>query len=213
MSEFIHVYELRCRRCMGELAGMPTDKVFTCAACNVAFFPSDGALNAVPLHWALAPDENVVPMYLPFWKMDVDVSVTAPNGNPVTRETAARNISAVWVAAFYENRPSYFGNPGLNLTIVRAAPSVAAARPPSAEVKGIIRSVDDAKRYATLFVTQILDKEKDVTGYGIDVSFRAAALWAMPFEYREAEDILVDLISGSTYQSAVVQYFKEMIMR
>lgn len=212
MGASINVYELRCPDCGIAINGLATDTVFTCSPCARAYIPHAGKLVPQQLFWA-APiiQSNQAVVFLPFWKMAVDIAIYDPDERLVTSSTVVRDIDSIWVAAFYEVRPAYFGNPGLNFSIARINPLAVEQGERLRKVVGMVRSISEATAYAPLFVTHILDKATDVTGYRIDVSVTALQLWAMPFAFTPHTKGLHDLVAGFTYQSAIVEYLDEMI--
>ena len=208
MSNF-HVTALHCPDCGSALEGVETDRVFACLDCATAVEIRQGKKHQVPLYFAPVAVATRLPLlYLPFWRTAVRISVRDPEGADVLANTVAAHMDAVWVSAFYEVRPNYHGNPGLDLTAREATLLSEEFPPKGARLPGGRRTWEEAARYTSAYVIDLLDKERDVTGFDISVVPSAPEYWAVPFAYDTVSRTIADLTGGRSYNVAVVENFR-----
>jgi hypothetical protein len=192
----LKVIPLVCPDCGTPLAGLPHDRLFFCVPCKKALSPKNDDWVRRPLLTpkitAPAPAQVI---HLPFWELKVQAQAT-PGNKP--QEVACRLLPQygnIWIAAFTLVRASYFGDVGLAFTekLIRLEPLP--DFPARLAVAGCTREIEEAVRYAELFITLILDKRADVTGMKISLAVQGARLWAIPFA--DQGNQIQDLIIGS----------------
>ena len=239
-SGSIQIYELRCPECMHRLNGVSSDKLFVCASCGDVYCATGGHLKKEALYIAAVPhpetfngdeaasngDEALTrdadsevyePLFLPFWRFTIEVHVTDAHQNDITRVSGADGLNAVWVPAFFEVRPNILGNPGMNLTMAKVTPTPT-LWPADAQMllPGGARRVDEAAIYVQPFVSGVLDRAHDISGYNISVTTHSAEYWALPFSHSSAnspvEMTLTDMLCGVTYPANMVERIDEIIM-
>lgn len=180
----LRVTALVCPDCGGPLAGLRYDKVYFCKPCGqaVALGPDTDPWVRYPLSFALLKDDPGIPvLYLPFWELGINAIATATNKNQARVADIISGIKSAWVSGFTMLRASYFGDLGLLYTERFVNLSPAENVPHQARVAGCTRSIEDALRYARLFITLMADKKADVTGMEFDIKTTDARLWAIPF--------------------------------
>jgi len=197
--------ELICPDCRSPLSGLSTDRIFTCADCGSAILLHEGRSEVFPLHMAVAHPTSGQMVWLPFWRMAVAISVADPDGVDVTARSVVAQVTHVWVCAFFEHRPACFGNPGFDLTARRAAPDFLTPLPRGLSLCGGARTADQASRYARVFITDMLDRQKDVTGYDIRVTVGPMEYWGIPFAFDKENRRLTDLTGGKSYSASILE--------
>jgi hypothetical protein len=209
----VHVYELKCPECADSLHGASGDRLFVCASCQKVYGAMDGILKREPLYVA-SPIHSCTAqlLWLPFWRFAVDIHIRDGSGEEVTSRFRTGKIRHAWVAAFYEVRPSFLGNPGLTLTTadVVVEPML---WPADRELKlsGAARREEDARAYPRPFISGIIDREKDISNYRIDVSVQPGEFWAVPFDNNPTDRTLTELLTGTVYPAAVVECFEQLV--
>jgi hypothetical protein len=173
----------------------------------------DGALKREPLYVA-SPVHSCTAelLLLPFWRFAVDIHIMGRRGEEVTSRFRAGKIRHAWVAAFYEVRPSFFGNPGLTLTVANVA--VEPMLWPADKVlklSGAARREEDARAYPRPFISGIIDREKDISNYRIEMSVQPGEFWAVPFDCNPTDRTLTELLTGTVYPAAVVECFEQLV--
>lgn len=191
----LRIMPLVCPDCGRTLFGLRYDKVFMCMSCLQGLAPSDNGWARYKLIFPQldrAPAE--MPLYLPMWKLQVEVNADPQNKFQKASLRVLDDIKAVWVTGFSIIRPSYYADPGLAYTQQGVNPEPYDGIPQRAFVAGCTRGVEEADRYANLFITLMLDKKADVTGMEINVTPTSYSLWAMPF--MERGDKIHDMLAG-----------------
>jgi hypothetical protein len=226
MSNF-KVTRLICPSCQDDLYGLKSDNVFTCRSCQTAFDVAGGSMEAFFINFASFKNSGIKGniIYLPVWKLSVETDVTESAGISNIKKSMAEEMrgsgpaewflkwspKTVWVCGFFENRPAYLGNPGLDLTEQQSDPVLSPGPPEEAVVVGIARTKNQAYRYARIFVTAILDRHKDVTGIKIDVKVTGTELWAFPFLFNAQNGNLINLTNDMVYSAAILDSLPEII--
>jgi hypothetical protein len=194
----INVLPLLCPNvdCGKTLTCLRYDKLFTCTPCKTAFRIKDRHMHPHPITFAAlqnAAEKSL--LYLPFWKLTVDVETTAAQKEQANVVKVLGQIQTLWVTGFSMRRPDLHGDLGLAMSEKRLQIPMADPPPPGGTVTGISRDPDQAARYGEIFVTAMLDKRADVTGMEIRVKVNNVALWALPFD--DQGQVLIDLITNT----------------
>lgn len=194
----LKVIALVCPDCGRSLVGMRYDRIFFCMSCNQGLFSRDEGWERYPLHFAALEEHSVKPaLYLPVWKLEIAIEAAPVNDQQEEALKKVREkIKSAWVTGFTVLRPSYYGDLGLIYTESGIELNELETVPAGVYVAGCTRAVEDASRYAELFVTLILDKKADVTGMDISMETQAASLWAIPFA--DSGDKIMDLVTGNS---------------
>jgi len=194
----IKVLPLRCPDpdCHQTLSCLRYDKLFSCAHCQTAYGIENGKLHPYALFFAALPKaaENAL-LYLPFWKLAVDVKTVAVDEKQESTTRGLGPIQILWVTGFSMRRPDFHGDLGMLMSEKQIAVPRADQPPSGATVTGISRDPAQAVHYGEVFVTAMLDKRADVTGMKIEVQVNTIELWALPFD--DQGEFLIDLITGT----------------
>ncbi|MFO8058630.1 MAG: hypothetical protein R6V10_15195 [bacterium] len=191
----LKILPLVCPDCGRTLFGLRYDKVFMCMQCLLGLAPAEQGWKRYKLEFPVL-DETPAdpPLYLPMWKMKVDVKADPQNKFQKASLRILEDLDHVWATGFSIIRPSYYADPGLAYTEQKVDPEAYDGIPPRAFVAGCTRGTEEADRYAELYVTLMLDKRADVTGMEINVTPLSYSLWAMPFTEREGK--VRDMFAG-----------------
>jgi len=193
----LRVVPLVCPDCGRGLVGLRYDKLFFCMTCTQGVFFKEEGCERYPLHFVAPGDVRVkVSLHLPMWELGIRVEATPANDQQEEALKRLDQLKSVWVTGFTVVRPSYYGDLGLIYTERGVEPETSERMPPGAYIAGCTRTIEDASRYAGLFVTLILDKKADVTGMDLSIETEQAALWAIPFT--DTGDKITDLIAGAS---------------
>ncbi|MBN2528238.1 MAG: hypothetical protein JXR76_17730 [Deltaproteobacteria bacterium] len=214
MTMSLRIYELRCPGCLNDLSGITSDKVFICGNCQKAFGAHNGKLTEEQLFFGASQhslDKNDITIFLPFWRFHIAPTVLDPQQNNITATTAAATLDTIWIPAFYDVRPTVFGNVGMNLTLARIQPQLLPlSNNRIIQLPGVARRREDATLYVQPFVAGIVDRQKDISGLSINVRIGDAKLWGLPFGYDLQTTTLTDGLLGMQYPTAMVEYFEEL---
>lgn len=187
---------LTCPSCGAPLDGLRYDAVFFCHDCRLAHVPG-GDTASTPVRFArpLRVFEGSR-LYLPVWQLEIDVGAATATPEQAEALSSVSDLTHAYVTAFFTARPSYHGDPGQVMTQQRAV--LQPEEPPTGtRLIGGTRDIDHARRYAELFVTQLIDKRADVTGLELDVRVGETSMWGVP--YGDDGDNVFCLITGKSY--------------
>ncbi len=196
MGSGVTVTPLVCPDCGSPLAGLRYDRIFNCMNCRMGYKPGkEGKWTRYALRFAEPGHAKAkVSFYLPLWQLGIESSAKASNKQQEVAISRIEDMKSVWVTAFTMVRPSYYGDIGLNYSSAGAMPRMVREWPQASFTAGCARTLEDASKYARLFVTLFIDKRTDVTGMEIDVKVTGAALWGIPFADQGSK--VMDLVSG-----------------
>jgi hypothetical protein len=207
----IKVLPLLCPNpdCGETLTCLRYDKLFTCVHCKTAFRIKDGNMHPHTLTFAALRHRPENPLlYLPFWKLYVDVVTKAVKEKQENMMGGLGQIHILWVTGFSVRRPDFHGDLGMMMSEKQIEIPRADRPPPGGVVTGISRDPGEAVRYGEIFVTAMLDKRADVTGMEIRVNVNNIELWALPFE--DQGEAIIDLTTNTRLPSNAIEDLPEI---
>jgi len=208
----VEVTLLECSGCGAPLDGLRMDSVFTCLECRRGHVIEGGAVRVVPVSFGSVSVDTALPVaYLPFWRLEIGVEVGGASLERLAAIEERGVPSVVWVPAFFVTRTSFFGDPGMDLTVGAAEVLEVEEIPAGARLVGATRTPTLAAEYARLMVTELIDRGGDVTGLEIDVPVDGVRLWGLPFGVDAAGGALVDLTGGMTYSTSIAEDLEEIL--
>jgi len=205
----LRVTPLVCPNCSLALFGLRYDRVFICNRCADGLLVGEFGWERYPLKFAAAqvgPDDR--PLHLPMWRMEVAIKATAANSEQKVAIKKVGSQRVVWVTGFTLVRPSYYGDLGLLYTEKEINPPALERAPHRAFLAGCANGPAEARRYAELFITLILDKRSDVTGLELEIEPTSIELWAIPFFDRG--DKIMDALTGTELPAFAVDDLSDL---
>ena len=209
----VHVTELRCDTCGNIYDALKTDTLFTCTSCAKTKEIVNGKKTLFKVSAAIpsVPSELDI-IYLPFWKIPVQIQMTNPEG--VLIDVAMmHHPDTVWINAFFEMHAEYMGNPGQDMTRENSSILEAERFPEHIKIYGGARTFSNAFTYAKLFITDIIDKQKDVTGYNIEVKSQNPSVVAVPFGFESSSFEIINLTNSKKYKAIVVEEMQQILKK
>lgn len=198
---------LRCSGCGNELCGINWDTVFTCRGCSLGIV-LDEEDKAFPIQFAKkdeGPKENVI--YLPMWKLEGGMRVEGQGERKEKIDSGFKRIRHIYVAGFSMRKQQLYGDIGMTYTEANTTLEKE-NDPPIKSIVGITRGPRQAKRYADVILSLIVDKRIDITGMKISFLMERIELWAIPF--REKEGRLRDCVMGLKFPLVWAEHLKEI---
>jgi hypothetical protein len=207
----IFVTELICPECGTPFNGLPTDRIFTCRKCRYTVQINSGKRKKLTLNVADAGDFTGKPLiYLPFWNIPVQVEMTNPEGDKV--DISMMHLPQnVWVGAFLEMHAAYMGNPGMDMTKSGIKVDPGSELPPESLLQGGARTINSAGKYARIFMTDIIDSQRDISGFSINIKTGVYRYFAIPFVFNEVDFTLTNTAFSKTYKAIVVEEIRQIL--